>query len=259
MKILILEAETHQLVDAARAKGQRTNSDHFAAALKSRSLDLNTHVVEPYRHPMTEQDLNGVDGVVFTGSGVAWSTDAPEAAPLRAAGEMVFQAGLPTIGSCNGLQLATVLLGGSVGASPNGMEIGLAQGIEMTDAGRTHPMMKGRQNGYAVPCIHRDEVLRMPEGAVLIASNAHSPVQAMSYQANGVDFWGIQYHPELPASAIAGYVEAGFFAQGASLADDLRLAETDADAAKRLGGVPEDLCALTRTTELANWLAYLQK
>jgi GMP synthase (glutamine-hydrolysing) len=259
MKILILEAETPQLVDAARAKGQQTNAGHYTAALKFRSPGLNIHVAEPYRQPLTQQDLAGVDGVVFTGAGVAWSTDAPQAAALRAAGEMVFGAGIPTIGSCNGLQLATVLLGGTVGPSPKGMEIGLAQGIQITDAGRTHPMMQGRRDGYAVPCIHRDEVQRLPDGAVLIASNAHSPVQAMSYCANGVDFWGMQYHPELSATAISGYVEAGFFAQGANLANDLRLAETDADAAKRLGGMPEDLCALTRTTELANWLAHLQK
>lgn len=259
MKILILEAETPQLVDKARANGFATNADHYASALKNLSPDLQIHVAEPYRATLTLADLEDVTGVAFTGSGVAWSTDAPEAAALRAAGEMVFKAGIPTIGSCNGLQLATVLLGGTVGASPKGMEIGLAQGIEITDAGRAHPMMQGRRGGYAVPCIHRDEVQHMPEGAVLIANNAHSPVQAMIYQANGVDFWGVQYHPELSTTAIAGYVESGFFAQGAGLAGDLRLAEFDAQAAKRLGGISEDLCVDARTIELANWLAYLQK
>lgn len=259
MKILILEAETPQLVDIARAKGLPSNADHYATALKIQSPNLQIHMAEPYRVALKLADLEGVDGVAFTGSGVTWGVDAPEAAPLRKAAESVFDAGLPTIGSCNGLQLATVLLGGTVGASPKGMEIGLAQGIQITDAGRTHPMMQGRRDGYAVPCIHRDEVQRLPDGAVLIASNAHSPVQAMTYRANGVDFWGMQYHPELSATAIAAYVEGGLFAQGANLAGDLRLAESDADAAKRLGGLPKDLCTLTRTTELANWLAYLQK
>ena len=109
MKILTLEAETPHLVDAARAKGQLTNADHYAAALKFRSPGINIQVAEPYRKCLSQQNFNDVDGVVFTGSGVAWSTDAPEAAPLRAAGEMVF------------------------------------------DAGRTHPMMQGGRDGYAVP------------------------------------------------------------------------------------------------------------
>ncbi len=260
MKILILEANTPKLVDGARKNGQKTNADHYAGALKASLPDLHIHVAEPYRKAITLGDLSGVDGVVFTGSGVAWSTDAPEAVALRAAGEMVFNAGIPVIGSCNGLQLAATLLGGAVGASPKGMEIGLARDVELTDAGRAHPMMQGRRDGFCVPCIHRDEVQRLPEAAVLIAGNTHSPVQAMAYYANGVDFWGMQYHPELPTTAIADYVQygGGIFNHAEALSADLRVAETDVDAAMRIGGTPDDLRAATRTIELANWLTYIQ-
>ena len=141
------------------------------------------------------------------------------------------------------------------------MEIGLARDVELTDAGRAHPMMQGRRDGFCVPCIHRDEVQRLPEAAVLIAGNTHSPVQAMAYHANGVDFWGMQYHPELPAAAIADYVIDGhsMFAQGTTISSDLRAAATDADAAMRLGGTLDDLREKVRTTELANWLTYIQK
>jgi GMP synthase (glutamine-hydrolysing) len=259
--ILILEANTPKLVDEARKNGQTTNAEYYARALTAHLPDLHIHVAEPYRNALTLGDLDGIDGVVFTGSGVAWSTDAVEAAPLRTAGEMVFDAGIPAIGSCNGLQLAAVLLGGGVGASPKGVEIGLACDIELTETGRAHPMMHGRRDGFSVPCIHRDEVQRLPEAATLIAGNAHSPVQAVAYLANGVDFWGMQYHPELSAAAIADYVMDGhsMFAQGTALSADLRAAETDADAAMRLGGMLDDLREDVRTTELANWLAHIGK
>ncbi|MEH6359914.1 MAG: type 1 glutamine amidotransferase [Amylibacter sp.] len=261
LTILILESNTPQMVDADRARGQAISADHYMAALKANAPDLQIRVVEPYRKPLTPADLDGADGVVFTGSGVNWSTDAPEAAALRGAGEMVFNTGLPTIGSCNGLQLAATLLGGEVGASPKGMEIGLARDIELTAEGRLHPMMQGRRDEFCVPCVHRDEVQRLPDGAVLIAGNAHSPVQAMTYHANGVDFWGMQYHPELPTVAIADYVQDrdSLFAKGANLAADLRVAGTDMSAAMRLGCTPDDLREPVRTTELANWLAYIRK
>lgn len=261
LTILILESNTPQRVDANRAKGWAISADHYAAALKANAPDLQIRVAEPYRKPLTPADLDGADGVVFTGSGVNWSTDAPEAALLRDAGEMVFNTGLPTIGSCNGLQLAATLLGGAVGASPKGMELGLARDIELTTKGRLHPMMQGRRDGFCVPCVHRDEVQRLPDDAVLIAGNAHSPVQAMAYHANGVDFWGVQYHPELPTAVIADYVRDrdSLFAKGANLAADLCVAETDMDAAVRLGCTPDDLRAAVRTTELANWLAYIRK
>jgi len=261
LTIVILESNTPQMVDADRAKGQAISADHYAAALKSIGPDLEIRVAEPYRQPLTLADLDGADGVVFTGSGVNWSTDAPEAAVLRDAGEMVFNTGLPTIGSCNGLQLAVTLLGGAVGASPKGLEIGLARDIELTIGGRLHPMMQGRRDGFCAPCVHRDEVQRLPDGALLIAGNAHSPVQAMTYCANGVDFWGMQYHPELPIVAIADYVqrEDSLFAKGTGLVADLRAAGTDMDAAMRLGCTPDDLREPVRTTELANWLAYIRK
>jgi GMP synthase (glutamine-hydrolysing) len=259
--ILILESNTPQIVDRNRARGHATAADNYGRALKANAPDVQIRVAEPYRKALTDADLEGVNGVVFTGSGVAWSTDAPEAADLRQAGERVFNANLPTIGSCNGLQLAAVLLGGGVGPSPKGMEIGLARDVEITEAGRKHPMMQGRKDGFCVPCIHRDEVQRLPQAGVLVASNAHCPVQAMAYHANGVDFWGMQYHPEMPIKIVADSVQdsSGIFGQAAGLSADLRIAETDAAAAARLGGASHDLSEAIRTTELANWIAYLKK
>ncbi len=258
LTILILESNSPDIIDRARSDQRATAADYYEAALKANKPDVCVRVAEPYRNAFSQKDLEGVDGVVFTGAGVAWSTDAPEAADLRTAGEMVFQAGLPTIGSCNGLQLAATLLGGAVGASPNGMEIGLALDIKLTPEGYKHAMMAGRRDGFCVPCVHRDEVQRLPDGATLIAGNEHSPVQAMIYHANGVNFWGMQYHPELPPPAIADYVKdaRGIFGLAKNLAEDLLVAETDPAAATRLGSTPEDLRESVRTTELVNWLNY---
>ncbi len=100
----------------------------------------------------------------------------------------------------------------------------------------------------------------MPEAGILIAGNAHSPVQAMVYLANGV-FWVMQYHPELPIAAIAIYVQNkdSIFAQGQSMANDLRAAARGNIAASRLGAMSKGLHDAVRTTEIANWLAYIQE
>ena len=99
-----------------------------------------------------------------------------------------FAVGLPTIGSCNGMQLAASVLGGSSTASPNGREDGLSGDIRLTNAGRNHVMMAGREDGYAVPCTHRDEVVRLPEVGVRLAGNGHSAVQAFAIDCDGIDF-----------------------------------------------------------------------
>ena len=132
----------------------------------------------------------------------------------------------------------------------------MAAEIHLTDAGHDHPMMAGRDNGYAVPCTHRDEVVQLPEGAVLLAGNAHSTVQAFAIDQDGVDFWGMQYHPEFSPAYVGRYLR-GNGRVTAEMADDLDLAEIDAGAAARLSTTPEAQSVPGRTVELSNWLARL--
>ena len=112
-------------------------------------------MISPYDGDETP-DLSGFDCIAFTGLSVEWNTDDERAAPLAAVMRAGFAARIPTIKSCNGMQLAASVLGGSSSASPNGREDGISGDICLTDSGRDHPMMAGRDDGYAVPCTHRD-------------------------------------------------------------------------------------------------------
>ncbi|MGI9368092.1 MAG: type 1 glutamine amidotransferase [Ruegeria sp.] len=248
--ILIVEGNTPDRV----ANGQSATAG-FIRTFARLAPATRTRAANPYANPLLPDDLIGVDSVVFTGSGVSWSVDSPDAAPQRAAMEMVLATGLPTWGSCNGLNLAAVALGGRVGASAAGIEVGVARGLTLTKAGTAHPMMKNRAAVYDAPCIHRDEVQTLPNGAVLLAGNGHSAVQTMTYEQGGVRFWGTQYHPELNLQGIGDYVRArGIFAHYAGLADDLEIAETDMQAAARLGTTPRAFAFSERSPELENWL-----
>jgi GMP synthase (glutamine-hydrolysing) len=179
----------------------------YAAQLKAVRAEMVTMITSPYDgDPLP--DLTGFNGVVFTGSSVDWNTHDVRVAPLADAMRAVFAAGLPVLGSCNGMQLAATLLGGRSDLSPNGREDGLARDIRITQAGAAHPLLSGRTDGYAVPCVHRDEVIQLPAGAVLLAGNTHSKVQAFAYEAQGVKFWGMQYHPELSLEFIGQYMAA---------------------------------------------------
>jgi GMP synthase (glutamine-hydrolysing) len=181
------------------------------------------------------------DGVVFTGSAVAWCVDAPEGQALRDIWRQVTRWQVPIWGSCNGMQLAAFMLGGICAASPRGDEEGLAEAITLTDIGREHPMMQGRASQFRVPCVHRDEVQRLPNGAVLLAGNAHSPVQAFAYETADISFWGTQYHPEFSRADVATWLAD----RGKSLPDS---EEQDGQG---------DLALATRTLELQNWLAHV--
>ncbi len=250
--LLIVEGNPKSII----ARGSPEYAIHNMDAFHGIDPSVTFLRAAPYDEDLSDDTLDQADGVIFTGSSVDWDTSAPEAAPQRAAMERVFARGLPVWGSCNGMQLAASVLGGSVGASPNGVEIGLARDVQLTEAGQAHPMMAGRKSGFAVPCIHRDEVQRLPDGAVLIAGNAHSPVQAIVIETGGVDFWGTQYHPEVRPALFA--VPARAHGNGEDLARNLERAEADETAAEALGAMPGDLRPGQRRTELANWLNHVR-
>ena len=254
LTLLIVESNPPALLDQGNAA-----STAFVRSLLSFAPDAQLRIVAPQSEPLDTSVFAGIDGVIFTGSSSHWSTDAPEATPLRHAMQSSFEVGVPVWGSCNGMQLATVVLGGTIAHSPNGMEIGLARNLELTEEGAVHPMMAGRKNGFAVPCIHRDVVTRIPTGAKVLASNEHCEVQALTYNRDGVDFWGTQYHPELSVTDIAEAIaRSGLFQGQSDAASDLQLAESDEEAARRVGTTVDAQRHEHRARELLNWLDHVR-
>ena len=211
----------------------------FAAVLQAISWKITCSLCAPYLGQ--GMPVGPFDGVVFTGSGVAWCVDAPEGRILQDIWRQVVCWKVPIWGSCNGMQLAAFMLGGRCAASPHGDEDGLAKAITLTDIGRSHRMMQGRASKFHAPAAHRDEVLRLPEGAHLLARNDHSSVQAFAYEAEDVSFWGTQYHPEFSRADVATWLVD----RGKSLPDS---EEQDGQG---------DLALATRTLELQNWLAHV--
>lgn len=252
--VLILEGNTADIIATGDA-----GSAGFVRTILALAPATELRIAAPYVSPISRSMFSGIDGVVFTGSGTAWSTNAPEAAPQLAAMELAFECELPVWGSCNGLQLAAIVLGGEVGANPSGLEVGFAQEITATVDGEDHPMMAGRRGVFTAPTVHRDHILVAPDGATVLAANGHSPVQAMVFDRDGIDFWGTQYHPELSARDIANYVRTpGIFAEHILMANDLEVATEDDAAAQRLGTSVAELHVENRASEIANWLTHIE-
>lgn len=262
-RILIIEGDTPDQLRFSAQQNQKSNAQYYQDALLDCQPDLQIETAQPY-HPsfkLQELNLDNIDGVVFTGSTVNWSVDAPEAKPIRATMEKVFTQSKPTLGSCNGMQLGAVILGGRVAPSPNGRELGMARNIRLTSEGAQHSLHLGREDGFACSCIHRDEVAELPSGAILTATNDHSPVQAMVYERNGIQFWGMQYHPEISPKQIAALIAGeGLFTGSLELAENLRAAEENplSIATQALKVSSRDLLPNTRMLEIKNWLAFIQ-
>src|SRR5690606_31870164 len=109
-------------------------------------------------------------GVVITGSSamvterLEWSERAARWLPS------VLARGTPRLGSCYGHQLLAHALGGEVGPSPRGREIGTVE-VELEAAAKDDPLLSGLGGSLRVNASHRQVVLRLPERARRLAHN----------------------------------------------------------------------------------------
>lgn len=271
-RILIADGYPAESVVRTRERGGRTSAeDIFPEVLARHAPDLDCMalgVAEGERLPQGLA-LADFDGIAITGSPLsAYETGDPRVSRQIAFARDAFASGVPVWGSCWGLQVMAAALGGSVRLNPRGYEIGIGRAITLSEEGRAHPLYRDKGPMFDAVTVHHDEVERLPDGAVLLASNAMSAVQAFAVERDGGSFWGVQYHPEFDLAHVAflmagrpeRLVKEGLARDSADVAaytGDLSALGRDAtrrDLAWRLGLGADVLDADLRTREFRNWL-----
>lgn len=273
---LVLESEPAAARRERRESVGRSSGETYCDMLRSLEPGSCCDVVEPADAGAALPDrgaLEGYDGIFLTGSPLHLYAETPETRRQVELMRAVFASGTPAFGSCAGLQVATVAAGGTVRPSPKGREAAFARRITRSEAGRAHPLLQGRPDVFDAPAIHTDEVETLPEGAVTLAGNRNTPVQAAEIRSGAGVFWGVQYHPELSLAEIAGalrreaddLIAEGFAADRcdleahAGLIDTLHQSPDRKDVAWRLG-LDEQVTDLGhRTRELRNFIDLLAK
>ncbi|MCL6553552.1 MAG: type 1 glutamine amidotransferase [Firmicutes bacterium] len=223
--------------------------------------------------PVPDDDwIAAYDAFLWTGSNLTiYDSDDPRVQRQIAFCRRIFQVGRPQWGSCWGIQMAAVAAGGEVRKNPRGREMAVARKIHLTPEGRTHPMFQGKPEVFDGFISHLDEVTRVPDGGVVLATNAHTRVQALEVRwARGV-FWATQYHPEydlvqmtrLIAARGEHLIQEGFFADRAALEHRIARMEALARQPSRKDlrwdlAIDDDLLdERIRWVELRNWLQVL--
>ena len=212
------------------------------------------------------------DGFIWTGSDLTvYHKDDPRVlAQLRFA-EALIREGAASWGSCWGIQLASLVGGGEVAVNPRGREWGIARDIRLTDAARTSPMHAGKPEVFDGFIMHLDEVTNLPEGTPLLATNAHTHVQAAIIEDGAASFWSTQYHPEynlyemgrLIAARGAALVREGLFPDEAAVAAyaakmmKLSVNPDSLELREELGVGDDIIDPQIREVELRNWLRFI--
>lgn len=120
-------------------------------------------------------------------SGGPASVNAPDAPKVDT---RIFDAGIPVLGICYGMQLICSELGGKV-ARPEKREYGHA----MFYRDGSSPLFEGVSKETAVWMSHGDSVTDMPAGFGLAGHTDLTPIAAVADEARRI--YGVQFHPEV--------------------------------------------------------------
>jgi GMP synthase (glutamine-hydrolysing) len=150
---------------------------------------------EIYPHDVSDDFVRryGARGIILSGSHMSAYGPSAGAAP-----QAVFEAGVPVLGICYGMQTMAQQLGGRVEAGRI-REFGYAEvrahghtrlleGIEDYRTSEGHGMLK-------VWMSHGDKVTELPPGFKLMASTEACPIAGMADDTRR--FYGVQFHPEV--------------------------------------------------------------
>ena len=107
----------------------------------------------------------------------------------------------PYVGICFGHQMLAHAMGGKVGKAKQGWGVGVLR----VDVLRNEPWMQPPTKTLSIQHMHQDQVQKLPEGSVLLASSPHCEVGMFRL---GETMLGIEGHPEFTVEYGAALIKA---------------------------------------------------
>jgi len=276
-RYLIIDGYSKASRDALEAAGMQTAWNLYVNLLKQHAPDAEYDILLPSDPGVTmptSEELTAYAGILWTGCNLCiMDTDNLSVAAQIGLAERAYEVGIPSFGSCWGLQISAVAAGGKVIENPKGREMGIARKIVLTQEGMDHPMYDGKAPVFDAFISHDDMVSELPPGGTVLAGNDFTHIQSLSVTHKKGTFWSVQYHPEYNLNEMASLIVAreekltklGFF-EGhddlQSLVDRMRLlhAEQDRKDLRWQLAIDDDILDDTvRQCEFGNWIEKLVK
>ena len=198
-KILIVEGNTAEENGSFTEAGIKTHTESLRESLKYISKDLIIDVVNPSSDKNIDSfndKLHTFDGLIWGGSSLNIYNDTPEIKKQIEFMKNCQNKVKNILGICWGMQVAVTAAGGQV-KKANTSHVGIAKEIEINEYGLKHPLYKDKEKKFNSPAFNYDEVVKIPENGICLASNKVNKVQSLYFQINKTRVWGLQYHPEI--------------------------------------------------------------
>jgi GMP synthase (glutamine-hydrolysing) len=202
--LLVIDGNRAATREQQVAAGGSASGEGYVEVLQGLA-DVGCEIVRPADAEVRFAPGTGIgsfDGVAITGSALNVYDGGAHIERQVELARAVFSSGVPFFGSCWGMQVAVTAAGGQVRRNPLGREFGFGRRIELSAAGREHPMFSGKPAVFEAITVHRDCIGQVPPDSTVLAGNEMG-VQALEVRHAGGACWGVQYHPEYTFAEIA--------------------------------------------------------
>ena len=259
-RILIVEGNLKEENQSFTEGGIKTHTESLKDSISYFTNSLKIDVVNPSSDKNISEvakDLEKFDGLIWGGSSLNIYNDTIEIRRqiefMRSCQNKIKK----ILAICWGLQVAATVAGGQVKRCTNGSHRGIAHNIQINSNGIQHPIYKNKSTTFNTPAFNFDEVVKLPNNSILLASNSINKVMGVNFKSGVSDIWGIQYHPEITYDKMISLIHfrKDRLLNNKAFADEQEINSHVAMIAEENKKTNKDL----RMRELGNWLNYLLK
>ena len=198
-KILIVEGNLEEENNTFTKAGIQTHTQSLKESLDYLSKEIILDIVNPSSDKNIDSfndKLHIYDGLIWGGSSLNIYNDTPEIKRQIEFMKNCQKKVKNILGICWGMQVAVTAAGGQV-KKAKVSHVGIAKEIELNEEGIKHPLYKDKEKKFDSAAFNYDEVVKIPENGICLASNKVNKVQGLYFEVNKTRVWGLQYHPEI--------------------------------------------------------------
>ena len=254
-KILIVEGNVKEENQSFSKAGIQTHTESLIESLTYFDQRLEIEIINPSSDKnlkIINSKLASYDGLIWGGSSLNIYNNTPEIRRQIKFMKECQKKVKNILAICWGMQVAVTAAGGEV-KKANTPNIGITKEIIVNENGLSNPLYKGKYEKFNAPAFNFDEVVKLPNKTICLASNKINKVQSLFFEINQTKVWGLQYHPEITYEKMISLIE--FRKQ--RLIENRKAFKTYDDIKKHISIIKNEISNTNkneRMIELKNWL-----
>ncbi len=257
-KLLIVEGNLREENRSFSQVGIQTHTESLKDSLNFYSKELQFDVINPSSDESldkTKDKLSIYDGLIWGGSSLNIYNDTPE---IRRQIQFMKECQKKVkniLAICWGMQVAVTAAGGEVKKADRS-HIGIANEITINNNGLKHPLYKNKEIKFNSPAFNFDEVKKLPQNAICLASNKINKIQSLYFKVNDSNVWGLQYHPEITYEKMISLIKF----RKDRLIENRKVFDSEEEVENHVSFIKNEILKSNREkrmVELKNWLNFL--